>query len=690
MKDDHWRRWLPHVPAGLAAVIGTLLAIGGCVAVRSAEYDRTRTKAQSLAVDRSGSIRREVDEAVARVHALHAFFESSEEITSQEFARFLATSVPASDHDTFFWWPDQRENASLVYPRDANGPNLVALRQRPDGRQAMQDASRRHDAVVAAPIGEGNQIILLAAGTGGYVGVALSLESVAERAIGYLAPGGMDVSIVKPETPGADRVLHFHSSRTATRRTQPQPHPDLRFTEPLDVAGRQLQLVADTAPHFVESGYSNAGWAILFAGLLASAACTWWLEDRIGHASRINQLVERRTRELAGARDEALRASKLKSQFLANVSHEIRTPLNGIVGTVDFLLETPLGVEQREFATTIRASSHSLLAIVSDLLDMSRVETGKLVLAREPLDVRQVAAVAVAGLKGAALGKGLNVTTAFSHDLPQSVMGDAVRLQQVLVNLLHNAIRFTDTGTVGLRVMLDRQTEAGHVLRFEVHDTGPGVPREAREIIFRRFAQADGTHTRQHGGLGLGLAISRQLVERMQGTLDLESLPGHGSTFWFTALFGHCPAPPEAPVPVVADGSRQRAAGERPLILLAEDNAVNRKVAGYMLAKLGYAFETASNGREALEMSERCAFAAILMDCQMPLLDGFEATAEIRGREGTARHTPIIALTANAMKGDREHCLAMGMDDYLAKPIQIGILSAVLQRWTGKLRPESV
>ncbi len=695
MRDDVWRRLQPHLPTAMAAVLGSVLAIGGWLSVRSAEYDSTRTKAQSIAADRAASIRREVEAAMAQVNALRAFFESSETITNREFERFLANSVPPSDNDTFFWWPGRTEEALYVYPRTANGMNLASLRHRDDIRRAIREA--RIDIVAAAPSKGGKQVILLAAvrdpvakrgaGPGGYVGVILSMESVAERAIGYLAPGGMDVTILQPDMPPADRVLHFHPSRSGTRRTQPQEHPELRFTEPLNIAGRRLLVVADAAPHYVNGGYSNASWVILLAGLLASAACAWWLQDRMGHAARIERLVERRTRELADARDEALRASRLKSQFLANVSHEIRTPLNGIMGMAGFLLDTPLAGQQREFAATIRDSSDSLLAIVNELLDMSRIETGKLVLAEAPLDVREAAAVAVAGLKGFAASKGLHLTTEFGGDLPRRVVGDAVRLQQVLVNLLHNAIKFTEAGTVGLRVKLEREAGNGHLLRFEVHDTGPGVPPEAREIIFRRFVQADGTHARQHGGLGLGLAISRQIVERMQGTLRVESRPGLGSTFWFTAVFGCCLEEHATPLPEVMP-AKDGASGS-PLILLAEDNAVNRKVAGHMLEKLGYAFEVASNGREALELSERRGFAAILMDCQMPLVDGFEATAEIRGREGTAHHTPIIALTANAMTGFREHCLAMGMDDYIAKPIQIAQLSAVLRRWTGQLRPGS-
>ncbi|MBL8210183.1 MAG: response regulator [Bryobacterales bacterium] len=689
MKDGDWRRLVAHVPAALAAVLGTALAIGGCLAVRSAEYDRTRIKAQSLAADRSGTIRREFTEAVARVHALQAFFEASEEITSREFARFLTTSVPASDHDTFFWWPEagQRAKASHVYPRNGYGIDMEAVRRRDDVVAAMLRARTQHDVVAVGTKG-GKRILLLAGSPGGYVGVALLTESVVERAIAYLAPGGMDISVVEPGKRGDDRLLYFHSSRAGGRRREPQSAPAMRFTESLDIAGHKLRLVADTAPHFVESGYSNAGWAILVAGLLSTVACTWWLQDRRGYAARIEQLVERRTRELADARDEALRASKLKSQFLANVSHEIRTPLNGVVGMAEFLLETPLGVQQREFATTIRDSSHALLAIVSDLLDMSRIETGKLVLAREPLDVRHTATVAVAGLQAAARSKGLQLTTEFGSEVPQRVLGDAVRLQQVLVNLLHNAIKFTEAGTVGLRVSLEREASAGPLLRFEVRDTGPGVKPEARELIFRRFVQADGTHARQHGGLGLGLAISRQIVERMHGKLDVESQPGQGSTFWFTALFGRCAEESASPVPEAPPKQEDVLSG--PVILLAEDNAVNRKVAAHMLTKLGYAFQVANNGREALEMSEQRAFAAILMDCQMPVVDGFAATAEIRGREGSTRHTPIIALTANAMNGDREHCLAMGMDDYLPKPLEIAMLSAVLQRWTGRIKPGSV
>ncbi|HZW52582.1 MAG TPA: response regulator [Candidatus Elarobacter sp.] len=533
----------------------------------------------------------------------------------------------------------------------------------------------------------------------------------------------------------------------------------------------------------------------------------------------LRDITQRKAAEEAirAAHDRAVEAADVKSQFLATMSHEIRTPINAVVGMSELLLQTPLNEEAREYATTVRDSAESLLAIVNDILDFSKIEAGRMELESVPFAPVVAVENATDILAAAARKKGLSLSTYVAPDVPRRVLGDADRLRQVLLNLLGNAVKFTASGSVTARAVVDRvEGEFGVVLRFSVTDTGPGIAPEVAEQLFEPFRQADQSTRRRFGGTGLGLSISRRIVELMGGKIGFDSSLGRGSTFWFTIPFTRVVDAADAERGEALRGARilvvdqeavarqvvdqyllawgavasstgnaaqalelaKAAAGRRPfdvvivdrraggdaftfaarlrglagfeavpvvlvtgaeepanapdpraggfaavvrkpirqsalhdaliaalagtgvvtapatsvdavieqrqgvLVLIAEDNPVNRKLALQQLKKLGYRAHAVTDGREAVDAVARGEYDIVLMDCQMPEVDGFEATREIRRAE-TVRggHVPIVAMTANALEGDREACLAAGMDDYLAKPVQLAALRAVIERF---------
>lgn len=604
-------------------------------------------------------------------------------LLDQQFSRHLSGDLDYIDcefrllHQGNYWlWVQLR---GRLMSRDADGqPLLLACTQTDISVRKLAEVSQQQASVLlSAVLDAATEVSVIATRADGVISL---FNKGAERLLGYSAQEMIDL-----QTPAI-----LHDPEEVQERAQAL---SMQFGKPIAGFEAFVAIAKTGVAEEREWTYIRKDGTRFTVLLIVSAMRhedgTIYGYLGVGHdITRVKQYEA----ELKEARGKAELASVAKSTFLANMSHEIRTPMNGVIGMSNLLLDTPLNEEQRKQAEIIRSSAGSLLGVINDILDFSKIEAGKLEIEIIDFDLEQQLEEFSAIMQFKAHEKGLQLTCRKAPQVPVRLRGDPGRIRQILTNLTGNAIKFTENGSVHIKVELASRNEEGVLLRFAVRDSGVGIAKDKQSALFQSFSQLDVSTTRKYGGSGLGLAISRQLAELMGGEVGVESDEGEGAEFWFTVQLGL----PEQAKKVWRSQARVNQEAKKATtklqgrVLLAEDHPINQLVAQSMLAKFGVEVVTVNNGQEAVDALAKADFDLVLMDMQMPVMDGLEATQQIRNPDSPVRQhqIPIVALTANAMLEDQQHCRDAGMNGHLAKPLAADDLAAVLNYWLADARKE--